>query len=103
MWPLFDCKSAPGRTEAPTAPIGRGKLRRGNEFHADYGRNHHLRDALAAPDRKRRVAVVDQEHADLAAIIGVDRARRIQHSDAVLGGEARARSNLRLVAWRQRD
>src|ERR1700687_5030570 len=97
MWPLFDCKSAPGRTEAPTAPIGRGKLRRGNEFHTDYGRNYHLRDALAAPDRKRRVAVVDQEHADLAAIIGVNRAGRVQHGDAVLRCQPRARPELRLI------
>src|ERR1700737_4061392 len=94
---------AAGRTEAATAAIGRGKLRRGNEFHAGHGSNHQLRDTLAAPDRERHLAVVDQEHADLAAIIRVNRAGRIQHSDAVLRCEARARTDLRLIARWQRD
>ena len=51
--------------------------------------------------------MVDEHHFDLAAIVGVDRARRIEHRDAVLGRETRAGPDLRLVAlraarWRSR-
>jgi hypothetical protein len=62
-----------------------------------------LRDTLATADRERRVAVVDQQHADLAAIVRINRARRIQHGDTVLRCEARAGTDLRLVARWQRD
>src|ERR1700722_2699574 len=98
-----ESKSAPGRTEAAAAAIGRGEGHGGNEFRADHRRNHHLSDTLAAPDLERRVAVIDQQHADLAAIIRVNRARRVQHGDAVLCGEAGTRTDLRLIPGRQRD
>src|SRR2546425_4119700 len=57
------------------AAVGRRKRGHGNELRLRHGRDHHLRDALAAPDRKRRVAVIDQEHGDLTAIVRIDRAR----------------------------
>ena len=43
-------------------------------------------------------AEIDEQHLDLAAIVAVDRARRIEHGDAVLRGEPRARTHLRLEA-----
>src|SRR6185369_6732883 len=52
-----------------------------------HRRHHHLGDAVAAPDLENLVAEVDQDHLDLAAIVGVHRARRIEHRHAVLGGE----------------
>src|SRR5712664_5008354 len=88
---------APGRTEAAAAAFGRGKRCCGNQFRPDHRRNHHLRDTLATADRERRVAVVDQQHADLAAIVRVNRAWPIQHGETVLRREARARTDLRLI------
>src|SRR5467141_3548246 len=88
---------ASGRTEAATAPVCRGKRCCGDQFRPDHRRNHHLRDTLATADRERRVAVVDQQHADLAAIVRINRAWRIQHGDTVLRCEARARTDLRLI------
>src|SRR4051812_29824019 len=85
----------PGRTEAATAALSRRERHHGNEFRLDHGSDHHLRDALAAPNRKRRIAVIDQEHADLAAIIGVNGAGRVQHRDAMLSGKTGARPDLR--------
>ena len=62
-------------TKAATAAVG-GRQRGGDdEFRPSYRRDHHLRDPLAAANRKRRRAVIDQDHADLAAIIRIDRAR----------------------------
>ena len=71
--------------------------------HRAHRRHHHLRDAVAAADLERRVAVIDEDHLDLAAIVGIDRARRIEHRHAVLGREPRTRPDLRLVALGQRD
>src|SRR5688500_10525219 len=36
-----------------------------------YRRHHHLRDAIAALDGEGLLAVIDQDDADLAAIIGI--------------------------------
>src|SRR5882724_11638488 len=88
---------AAGRTEAATAAVGRGKRCCGDQFRSDHRRNHHLRDTLATADRERRVAVVDQQHADLAAIVRINRAWRIQHGDTVLRCDARAWTDLRLI------
>ena len=47
------------------------------------------------------LAEIDQEHLHLAAVVGVDRAGRVEHGDAVPEGEAGARPHLRLEAIRQ--
>ena len=49
-------------------------------------------------DRERLAAEIDQQHHDLAAIVGVDGAGAVEHGDAMLEREARARAHLRLVA-----
>src|SRR6266487_2467196 len=46
--------------------------------------DHHLGDLHAAGDAEHRVAVIDQDGFDLAAIIAVDGAGRIQTGDAVI-------------------
>ncbi len=53
--------------------------------------------------RKGLVAVIDQDRLDLAAIVAVDGAGRIEHSDAVVERQARTRPHLRLVANGQFD
>jgi len=47
--------------------------------------------------------VIDQDDADLAPVVGVDRPRRVHETDPVLQREAAARAHLRLEALRQRD
>ena len=65
--------------------------------------DHHLGDLVAARDPERLVAVIDQDRLDLAAIVAVDGARRIEAGDAVIERQARARPHLRLDAQRQFD
>src|SRR5687768_11272023 len=55
--------------------------------HGAHRRHHHLRDAITAPDLERIAAMVDEDHFDLTAIVGIDRPRRIEHRDAMLGRE----------------
>ena len=47
-------------------------------------RDDELRDAHAARDVKRRASEVDDRHANLAAVIGIDRRRGVRQADAVL-------------------
>ena len=61
-------------------------------------RDDELRDPVAAPDRERRLPVIDQDHLDLAAIVAVDGTGRVQDRDAMPGGEPGAGPHLRLVA-----
>ena len=44
---------------------------------------------------------LDRNHADLAAVIGIDSARAVEHRDPVLQRQARARSHLRFITGRQ--
>ena len=67
------------------------------------GGDDELRDAVAARDAERLAAVIDQDDFDLAAIVGVDRARRVQDGDAVLQREAGARAHLAFEASRDRE
>src|ERR1700747_2524814 len=93
----------PRRTEAPCAAFGWRQYADGDKLSLRHRSDHHLRNALAAADGKGGAAVIDQEHRDLAAIIGIDGSRRVQNGDAMFGRKARARSYLRLEPLRQRD
>ena len=59
-------------------------------------RDDQLRDALAPPHGERPVRQVHEEHHDLAPVVRVDGARRVQHRDAMVRGEPGARSDLAL-------
>src|SRR5215475_6474229 len=48
---------------------------------------HQLCDARAAFDRERVWAEIRKDYMNFAAVIGIDRARRIEHRDAVVQGE----------------
>ena len=74
-----------------------------DEGDAGDGRDDELCNAHAPRDRERLAPEIDQEHLHLAAVVGVDRAGRVEHGDAVAGGEAGARPHLRLEAIRQLD
>jgi two-component system, NtrC family, nitrogen regulation response regulator NtrX len=62
-----------------------------------------LRDALAATHDEGLLAVVDEQHRQLAAVVGVDRPRGIQHGEAMTQREPAAGADLGFEAHRQRD
>ena len=63
--------------------------------------DNHLGDALAVGNDERFVREVYQYDADLATIVGVDGAGRVEDGDAMLDGKSAARPHLCLVACRQ--
>src|SRR5947209_11434241 len=62
-------------------------------------RDDELGDALAALQHDGLAAEIGEDDVDLATIIGVDRAWAVEHGDAVLEGEARARPDLTLIIF----
>src|SRR5262249_34040020 len=57
-----------------------------------------LRHAIAVRYRHRLFAQVDDEHHDLATVIGIDGARCVDHREPLLEREAAPRPHLHLVA-----
>src|SRR3546814_15097829 len=90
------CRGGAGRAETAGAAHGLRQLGDGQPVDPAEGRDDELRAALAPIDGERLLALVDQADADLATIVGIHRARRVQHGDAVLQREAGARPYLRL-------
>src|SRR5262249_10810080 len=74
-----------------------------HQLYLGHRLHHELSDALAPREVDGLAAVVDQEHLELAAIAGVDEARCVEHGDALLHGEARARQHEPGVARRDGD
>src|ERR1041385_7764148 len=66
-------------------------------------RDYELRDAVAAVHGEGLGAEVHEDDADLAAIVRVDGAGRIDDADAVPEREAGAGAHLAFVAFRDRD
>src|SRR5476651_63908 len=64
-------------------------------------RHNKLCNSHAAGDAEGFLAQIDENHAHFAAVIGVDRARRVGHRDAVLGGQPGSRAHLGLEAHRK--
>ena len=58
---------------------------------------HHLCYALALGDDKRLCREVDEQHAYLATVVGIDGSGRVEHSDAVLQCQAGAWAHLSLT------
>src|SRR5262245_54508551 len=79
-----------------------GELRRFQPGDSRYRGHDQLRDALAAADDERLAAEIDQDDADLAAVVGIDGARRVEHGDARLQREAGAWPHLRFESAGQR-
>src|SRR5690349_22603765 len=75
-----DFDSCRAEAAGPTRGLVQSRLFR--PLQPGHRRHHHLRNAIAALDGEDLLAVVYQDHADLAAIIGVDRAGRVQGGDA---------------------
>src|SRR5262245_57756028 len=65
--------------------------------------HHQLCNSHAAGDAEWFLGQIDQDHADFAAIIGIDGAGRIGHGNTVPGRQARARPHLGFETNRQGD
>src|SRR5262245_57792493 len=93
--------SATGGAEAARTALSYVKGLDGNDLHVAHRRDHELRDAVSAADGEWIAPVVDEQHHDLAAIIGVDRAGAVEQRHAMLERKSRTRTDLRLVTARQ--
>src|SRR4051812_27764923 len=69
----------------------------------ENGRNDQLGNPLPTLNRKRFRAQIYKDNLDLPSVVGIDRARSVEHRDAVAGGETGARPHLAFKAARQRD
>ena len=65
--------------------------------------DHHLRDTLAVVDDKLLLRQVDQQHAYLSTIVGIDGAWRVQDGNTLLEGQTATRTDLCLITDRKRD
>ena len=93
----------PRRAEAAVAARRAGQLRDLDDAPGD-GHDDELRDAHPGLDRERLGRVgVEQDHPELAAVAGVDQARRVDDREAVPGREPGARHDEACVALGDRD
>src|SRR5579863_10054296 len=79
-------------TSRRAEPVGPAPARRkvGDRLPGDAAHRRHdqLSDALAARDGDALTAEIGEDDAHLAAIIGVDRARTVEHGEAILQRQA---------------
>src|SRR5262245_9383297 len=68
-----------------------------------YGRDHHLRDPVAMMEGLLFHRKISEDDLDLAPVVGIDGAGRIEAGDAMLDGHAAAGTDLRFIAQRQLD
>src|SRR3989475_1888765 len=84
-------RSGAGRAEAAGAALARGELVRLDRLGALNALEDELGDALAAPERHRRLGVVvDEQHFQLTAVARIDQSGRVEDRHAPLQGEPRA-------------
>src|SRR5258708_3755645 len=102
---LASLTAEPGGTETSGTP--RRRFQRGCLAPLDprVRCHHELRDLHAARDGESFRAMVDEDGCHLAAIIGIDSSRRVQHRYAMAKREPRSRPQLSLESFgeRQRD
>ena len=84
--------------EPPATAIGLVELNDLDQLDVAHRPDDHLRDPIAGAHRHRVGTVVHEDYADLAPIIRVDRAGRVEQRDPLTVRQAAARPNLRLVA-----
>ena len=88
---LFPCMP-----EAAIAPFGIAQVFCRDPFHAFVPGHYHLGDPVSVPDAEILIGEVDQDDFYLAPVVGVDGSRRVEHGDAVLGGQPAAGADLSL-------
>ena len=91
------------RAESALCPLGLGKRVDQAQLGLHDGCDDYLGDPHAALQAESFFPSIEENDLDLAAIIAVDRSRRIEHGHAMFRGQSRTRANLRLVASRQFD
>jgi hypothetical protein len=94
--PTSPCAEAPAPRAVPGS-VATGTHR------ARPRRDHQLGDAHPALDPHGRVAEVDEDHPDLAAVVGVDGPGRVRHGEALLEREPTAGAHLGLEPLGNRD
>src|SRR5262245_20155796 len=97
------CAGGAGRAESACGPLAGWQAVRHLPSRPRDRCDDQLCDAIAASHGVGAVAVIDEDHADLAAIVGVDGAGAVEHGDAGLESEAGAGPYLRLELRGQRD
>ena len=85
------------------APLARRQLLHFFPHGAGDRGDDHLPDAVAAADRERLLAVVDQQQLNRVSEPTVDGPWRVDHRDTVTQGQTGARTDLRLVTRRDGD
>src|SRR5262249_12679999 len=94
-WP----PSSSSRMAEPTgAPAGGGELGDLRQLGPRDLRHHQLRDALAPREADFLLAQVDQDHAELAAVVVIERAGAVQTGHPVAQRQAAPRADLPLVS-----
>jgi len=90
-----------GKCEANSvAPTGGRELRRLLEFASGHRRYDQLRNPISRVDCICIPTQIHQENHQLSAIVGVDRARCIDHGHTRAQRQTRSRTNLSFVAGR---
>src|SRR5437899_10761069 len=79
-----------GAAEASVSAGAGGQLLHFLPCDARDGRHDQLRDAVAAADADGGAAEVDEQHLDLAPVVGVDRPGRVEESQALAVRETAA-------------
>src|SRR3954447_4036260 len=92
-----------GGSEPAGAPRRLVELRNFLPDRPGMPRHHELCNSHAAADAERLLAQINKDYAYFAAVVGIDGTRGVGHGDAVLGGKAGSRADLRLESDRQGD
>src|SRR5262249_54256377 len=95
--------SVPGGAEAALVAAGGVEARHLLPARPHNRRENRLGDARAALDGEWRIAGIQYDDLDLAAVVLVDRAGAVGQHDAVAKCQARSRPDLQLVAGWQCD
>ncbi len=75
---MRDGRSTSSRTaEATRATLGISEFIGGDQFDIGEAGDHHLRNPVATVNRKRFRVRIEHDHADFAAISGINRSGRI--------------------------
>src|SRR5215212_5974395 len=100
--PLFVNCFLPGRPETLRSTRGFGQLFAFKKLCAKNRRDDQLGNPLASLNRKRFGAEIHKNNLYFSPVVGIDRARRIQHRDAVARRQTGSRPYLAFGSPRQR-
>lgn len=82
--------------EATVTPGGLIQFMHIQKFSSHKRRKYHLGDPFTPPYDKGICAVINNDHADLSPIVGINSARRVDEGNSVLEGKTASWPDLRL-------